>query len=459
MAHKLKQKFIGDDQVGSVQLLIEKNAGVRGTLQDNSEVNLVKLNTSDEVLLKGIKILDSSGLVPAAVLPSYVDDVIEVADFAALPVTGESGKIYVTLDTGKCYRWSGSTYIQITSGSVDSVNGQTGIVVLDASDIGATDGVTNTDIQALLDDMLKLDGTRAMTGDLDLGGNDISNVLTLSASGNIGSNDGTSTVSIDPTGGFAHAALDSSANVSFQYQAGIAINKTESAVAYGAMIFEAAPLAADLGVGLLIQSYADLDAADIVVSGKDLRMGHKSTGAFKFEVFAPGPYTQVAYGQVAKESADMKISAVGDLKLQGAAQIKMLSEVDMGSTHKLVNLANGTANGDAVNFGQLSGIETSLQGLIDALEAVSVQFVQEQFTLSSGDISNGYIDLANLAYVASINAFVDRLSIHGGGDDYSVSTVGGVSRITFLNSLITPGQEKLAAGDVITVKYAKLAIA
>jgi len=59
----------------------------------------------------GIAPLDSGGKVPAANLPSYVDDVIEAADFAALPSTGETSKIYVTLDTGKTYRWSGSAYV------------------------------------------------------------------------------------------------------------------------------------------------------------------------------------------------------------------------------------------------------------------------------------------------------------------------------------------------------------
>lgn len=75
------------------------------------------------------------GLVPASQLPSFVDDVEEYADLASFPVTGEMSKIYVALDTNKAYRWSGSMYIQITSGAVDTVNGQNGVVVLDAADI------------------------------------------------------------------------------------------------------------------------------------------------------------------------------------------------------------------------------------------------------------------------------------------------------------------------------------
>ncbi len=63
----------------------------------------------------GVATLDGSGLVPAAQLPSYVDDVIEVADFASLPGTGETGKIYVTIDNGKTFRWTGSVYVEIST--------------------------------------------------------------------------------------------------------------------------------------------------------------------------------------------------------------------------------------------------------------------------------------------------------------------------------------------------------
>lgn len=71
----------------------------------------------------GYASLDGGAKVPAAQLPSYVDDVIEAANFAALPVTGETGKIYVTLDTNKTYRWSGSAYVEISAspGSTDAV--------------------------------------------------------------------------------------------------------------------------------------------------------------------------------------------------------------------------------------------------------------------------------------------------------------------------------------------------
>lgn len=92
-----------------------------------------RLDTVESTLLVKADLV--GGLVPANQLPSYVDDVLEYANLSGFPVSGEQGKIYVALDTNKCYRWSGSTYIQITSGAVDTVNGQTGVVVLTAANI------------------------------------------------------------------------------------------------------------------------------------------------------------------------------------------------------------------------------------------------------------------------------------------------------------------------------------
>ena len=47
----------------------------------------------------GVAELDSSGKVPAAQLPSYVDDVVEYDSQRAFPETGEDGKIYIAKDT------------------------------------------------------------------------------------------------------------------------------------------------------------------------------------------------------------------------------------------------------------------------------------------------------------------------------------------------------------------------
>jgi hypothetical protein len=73
--------------------------------------------TSQKGTASGVATLDTSGKVPTAQLPSYVDDVLEGSTLSAFPATGETGKIYVALDTNKTYRWSGSAYIDISAGS------------------------------------------------------------------------------------------------------------------------------------------------------------------------------------------------------------------------------------------------------------------------------------------------------------------------------------------------------
>lgn len=71
----------------------------------------------------GVAELDATGKVPAAQLPSYVDDVVEgylsggkLYEEAAhtTEITGEAGKIYVDLATNKTYRWSGTAFVVIS---------------------------------------------------------------------------------------------------------------------------------------------------------------------------------------------------------------------------------------------------------------------------------------------------------------------------------------------------------
>jgi len=83
---------------------------------------------------KGIAELDTTGKVPSSQLPSFVDDVIEIAamkeDYTEAysdeakqhPITPESGKIYILTTDNSTYRWSGSLYAPIRG---DLVLGET----------------------------------------------------------------------------------------------------------------------------------------------------------------------------------------------------------------------------------------------------------------------------------------------------------------------------------------------
>ena len=78
--------------------------------------------------------------------------------------------------------------------------------------------------------------------------------------------------------------------------------------------------------------------------------------------------------------------------------------------------------------------------------------IKEAFSLSSIDITNQYLNMTHLAYTGSIDFVVDGL-VHSEGIDYTVTTVGGVTRITFFGSLASGGVSALVASDYVVVKY------
>ena len=85
-----------------------------GNLTDSGHKHSDYIQTSKKGSANGVAELDANGKVPSAQLPSYVDDVLEYANKASFPATGESGKIYIALDTNKTYRWGGTAYVEIS---------------------------------------------------------------------------------------------------------------------------------------------------------------------------------------------------------------------------------------------------------------------------------------------------------------------------------------------------------
>ena len=88
------------------------------TAGDIPDLSATYIKSDTKGAVNGVASLNESGKIPTSQLPSYVDDVVEVANFDALPQEGEAGKIYVTTDTNKTYRWGGSTYVEISASIV-----------------------------------------------------------------------------------------------------------------------------------------------------------------------------------------------------------------------------------------------------------------------------------------------------------------------------------------------------
>lgn len=109
--YRIENKFDGvtDKLEDALQKEIEdRKAG------DTTITNSLNAFISTKGQPGGLAELDSTGKVPAAQLPSYVDDVLEFSTKAQFPQIGETGKIYVSKDTNLTYRWTGTQYLEIS---------------------------------------------------------------------------------------------------------------------------------------------------------------------------------------------------------------------------------------------------------------------------------------------------------------------------------------------------------
>lgn len=160
-------------------------------------------NAANKGKANGYASLDTNGLIPSTQLPSYVDDVMEYSAVANFPTTGESGKIYVALDTNKTYRWGGSAYVYITSGAVDSVAGKTGVVVLTAADVGLGNANNTADSAKSVLSATKLTSARTITFNGSVTGS-----FSFDGSGNVTVSTGLATSYLPIAGGTLTGALN-----------------------------------------------------------------------------------------------------------------------------------------------------------------------------------------------------------------------------------------------------------
>lgn len=128
-ASKITTGILNRDTTGNAATAdtLKTARSINGVAFDGSQsitINAVdstaRIAVTEKGTANGVATLGVDGKVPASQLPSFVDDVVEHAELAAFPGTGDQGKLYVALDTGSIYRWSGSAYVNISAGSGNS---------------------------------------------------------------------------------------------------------------------------------------------------------------------------------------------------------------------------------------------------------------------------------------------------------------------------------------------------
>lgn len=100
-----------------------------------SALGFTPIDNAKAGVADGVATLDSTGKVPSAQLPSYVDDVIEVEGINNAPAIGEADKIYVDTLTNRTYRWSGTAYVEISASDIVTASEQNGYIKVNGTDV------------------------------------------------------------------------------------------------------------------------------------------------------------------------------------------------------------------------------------------------------------------------------------------------------------------------------------
>lgn len=204
----------------------------------------------------------------------------------------------------------------------------------------------------------------------------------------------------------------------------------------------------------------EMDATELLLSSmqiKGLAAGVDATDAVAMSQLTSGV-------QEAKDYADTKVAA-----LVGSAP-----EV-LDTLQELSAALGGDANFAATIAGQIGGLGDRLDVLeggaevegsvakqvADALASANaytdsavagIESNKEIVILDSGHISNQYVDLAHEILPETL-IFISERVLMIEDEDYTVSVVGGVTRISFIGPVAANGLEEFVAGDKVIFQY------
>lgn len=117
-------------------------------------------------------------------------------------------------------------------------------------------------------------------------------------------------------------------------------------------------------------------------------------------------------------------------------------------TAAVVNTLSGNETDQAPSVSSVKSYVAS------SLDEFGQRYQVDSFTVDSTIIAQNYIELSSKAFAMTIVPSIDRLLLLE-GDDYTVSVVGGKTRLTFANSVLPGGEEALEIGDKIRIRYLK----
>lgn len=433
MAQQLQKKFIGNNQVDGSKILLENGQSVKIKDSTGTEVELVKLGASDEVLVKGQEVAlkanldqeivdraagDAATLASAqAYAESYTDT--EIDAFIAGPFAGEIAD-----------RQSGDANTLSSANSytdAEVLAEETARIAGDASTLSSANSYTDQEV--LAEETARIAADSNLQSQIDaISGGGSGSISALQSE-------------LDATQAGAGLGIDGSysPNVSASF-----IGAATSLAEADNLLDDQLTVVSDV----LDQEIIDRQAADQALQTQiDNVLSNVDAGALDSlteivtafqaaDASLNGAITALSTGLSADIDAEEAARIAGDNALQGEIDAEESARAAADVT--LQNNINSEASARIA-------ADNALDARVDVLE--SVVWFKEKFSISNGQTS---VTLSHVPESKSMSAWVDRLAIHeGASEDFTVS---GTS-MTFLNDLVSPGNSQIGNGDTVYVKY------
>ena len=161
--------------------------------------------------------------------------------------------------------------------------------------------------------------------------------------------------------------------------------------------------------------------------------------------------TQVSNEATARASAvsDVQSSLTSEISRAQAAEAQALVDAKAYADTKKSEALSYADAGILVEKNRAEAAEGSLSTRVGVLEAKAFNKMKIIIDTAS-ELS--YVDLDHSVVMNSMVVSVGRLMVHK-GEDFSVSTVGGKTRLTWMGDFAVGGVEAIESGDVIFVTY------
>jgi hypothetical protein len=466
MAKQLQKKFIGNDQVDSTKIKLLQDQAIRGTDSQGNEQDLIKLDGSDKVLIKGEEAALKSQIDAEQSARESADsaldarlDIIEGADtvVGSIAKAEKDAKAYTDQKVADLVD-SAPELLNTLNELAAAIGDDPNFVTTVVNSVATVQTNLNTEIANRIADVdaeqSRAEGVEAsLQSQITQEVSDRQNAITAVE---------------DALDVEISDRLTAEAGLQSQIDALSGSSGSSLAALEAALTQEVSDRIADvnaeetraMGVESSLQSQITQEISDrqFAVSSEESRaMGVESSlqsqitqeisdrqNAVSSEETRAMSVESSLQSQITQEISDR----ISDVNAEESRAMGVESSLQSQITQEIADRISDV-NAEET---RAMAAESALDVRVDVLEAKA--FYKHKVTLTSTDVSNGYVDLPHLATVNSIHGFVDRLAIHeGSSEDYTVSTVGGVSRITFLNELVAPGKSSLSVGDEVYFKY------